>query len=456
MNRPFGNDFIVATPSLDQLGQRLYSEEMQRQAQNRANIKSLDDEFSKNVSGIRDADVEDLTKLYQDYKMSTQEQMRRKGGISPKDQMDLLRKKAAMYKLINESKSEKEREELDTKRYAMKPDDFNEDASKLMIEGRKLPLSKKREYSYTDASGKQIVLDLTNSENFRWQDKTNWQPILQKAGGTLAQRGQQVIVDLPGGLEQEITTYKGGNDPVEFYQSIIGAMNTPRASQSLATRYNFTPEEAQDIMLKFEELKKTPAFKNAYGDVKFPESAGISQGGKTAMLLAMTNAINNPPIETKTTRRNLDAITKDRQQFQKEQQARSHAASFSRLIYAIKNRQLPWMNATDVASYIIGTDNGYGANQPVQYDVGKYETITGGKKPSSNSELRTDGNGGYIYGIKDGNGDFVEQGRVDAVTAQDRLTKEAAKNPAANPAIRVPKNIKNTKMQTNKKPSWAN
>lgn len=309
--RPYGNDFLVATPALQNLEQRLYVEEKQRQQQNINNAKALDDEFSKNVSSIRDADIDDLTKAYQDYKQSTQATMRQKDGVSPQQQMEVLRKKAAMYKLINESKAEREREELIGKRYTVKPDDFNDNAAELLIKGRQLPIEKKRAYKTVGADGKETIIDLTNPENILWQDKTNWQPILQKAGGTLAQRGQPVIVDLPGGLEQEITTYKGGNDPVEYFQSIIGAMNTPRASQSLAARYNFTPEEAQDIMMKFEELKKTPAFKNAYGDVKFPESAGISQGGKTAMLLAMANAINNPPTETKTKRTDL-AKVKDR------------------------------------------------------------------------------------------------------------------------------------------------
>ncbi len=300
----YGDIFAVATPALDNLHNRLYAEQRQRELMNERNVQALDNEFSRNVSNIRDADVDDLTAKYNDYKLSTQKLMRQKGGIPPQQQMEVLRKKAEMYKLINESKAEREREEMAGKRYSIKPDDFNDDAAELLIAGRNLPISKKK--TYTTKDGK--VIDLTNPENLLWTDKTNWQPILQKAGGTLVQRGHPVEKVLSGGLESEITTVKGGNDPLEYYSSIVGAMNTPRASQSLATRYNFTPEEAQDIMIKFNELKKDPAFKNAYGDVKFPDSAMLTPGTRTAMLLSMTNALNNPPTATVTRKSNKDAV----------------------------------------------------------------------------------------------------------------------------------------------------
>lgn len=316
-NRPFGNDFFVGTSKLDQLEQRLYVEGKQRELQKQREIAALDDEFSKNVTNIRDADVDDLTKAYQDYKLLSQAVMKEKRGVSPQQQMEILRKKADMYKLINESKAEREREEMVGKRYAIKPDDFNDDAAELLITGRSLPISKKRTYTTKDGR----VVDLTNPENLLWQDKTNWQPILQKAGGALTTRGQIIKTKLPGGLETEEVSYKGGNDPLEYYTSIVGAMNTPRASQSLASRYKFTPEEAQDITIKFEALQKDPAFKNAYGEIKFPESSNLTEGTRTAKLLAMVNAINNPPTPIKKVVKDLNAVMDRQEKFKRAFQA---------------------------------------------------------------------------------------------------------------------------------------
>ena len=303
--RPYGNDFIVGTPSLDRLEERLYAEQKQKEAQQQYNIKQLDDEFSKNVSNIRDADVDDFTNLYNDYKLATQSSIKNKSGTSPQQQMELLRKRANMYKLINESKAEREREEMYGKRYSTKPDDFNDNAPELLIEGRKLPISKKRNYIGADG----VAIDLTNPQNLLWQDKTNWQPILQKAGGTLNRRGESTRVKLPGGLEEEETTYKGLSSPVDYYQSIVGAaMSSPRGAKSLSNRYQFTPEEAQDITIKFEALKNTPEFKAAYGDVKFPEFADMTEGTRTAKLLAMTHALNNPIVAEKKNIKNTKGI----------------------------------------------------------------------------------------------------------------------------------------------------
>lgn len=91
--RPYGNDFLVDTPALDRLHQNLYLEQKNRELQRQREVAALDDEYSRNVSQIKDADVDDLTKAYSDYKQSTQQAMKQKGGTSPQQQLELLRKK---------------------------------------------------------------------------------------------------------------------------------------------------------------------------------------------------------------------------------------------------------------------------------------------------------------------------------------------------------------------------
>ena len=421
--RPYGNNFIVETPSLDRMEQRLYAEQKQKEAQQQYNIKQLDDEFSKNVSNIRDADVDDFTSLYNDYKSATQSSIKNKGGTSPQQQMELLRKRANMYKLINESKAEREREEMYGKRYSTKPDDFNDNAPELLIEGRKLPISKKRNYIGADG----VAIDLTNPQNLLWQDKTNWQPILQKAGGTLNRRGESTKVKLPGGLEEEETTYKGLSSPVDYYQSIVGAaMSSPRGAKSLSNRYQFTPEEAQDITIKFEALKNTPEFKAAYGDVKFPEFADMTEGTRTAKLLAMTHALNNPIVAEKKKVKDLDAITKNRQQFAIEQQQRGHQNSLSRLfVYAGIRNQTP-ENIQNNVDGVINThiESARGNNGQVVTDDETFETLTG-KGKGRNSVLLIDEQGNYSYGKKDTEtGKLVIEGTIPYELGKTKLTKK--------------------------------
>lgn len=465
-NRPFGNDFFVNTPKLDQLEQRMYAEQKQREAKIGRDINALDEEFSKNVTNIRDADVDELTKAYQDYKLLSQAVMKQKKGVSPQEQMEVLRKKADMYKLINESKAEREREEMMGKRYATKPDDFNDNAAELLITGRNLPIYKKKNYATKEGG----VIDLTNPENLLWQDKINWQPILQKAGGTLTPRGQIVKTKLPGGLETEEVTYKGGSDPLEYYTSIIGAMNTPRASQSLSNRYKFTPEEAQDITMKFEALQKDPAFKNAYGEIKFPESSNLTEGTRTAKLLAMQNAINNPPTPSKKNIPNKLAITNRNEAFQLKKQAISEAGKNSRF-YAGLNRQRPGLGDYDILSLYDPKVQEIEIETPAGKDFlgrpkteKKKVTVLYKKDIDGNDEKYFEGATPYRdkndqpYYIQRSDGDY--EGNGGKVIQRTTAAIKFMGNPAAykggvltkEPVTRLPKDIKNTRMTPKPKP----
>src|SRR4051812_7401356 len=101
---PSGDAFIISTPHIDQLANRVYQEEQQDKLYRRQQDKMLDDEFARNLSGIRDADISDLTKAYGDFKLAHIALQKKRHGATPQDQLDLLRKKAGVYDIINKSK----------------------------------------------------------------------------------------------------------------------------------------------------------------------------------------------------------------------------------------------------------------------------------------------------------------------------------------------------------------
>jgi hypothetical protein len=124
---PFGDIFYPNTSATDRLSQRLYIEQKQREARNEQMNAALDNEFSKNLSGIRDVDVPDLTRLYNDWKTANINSMKQRDGVNPEQQMDLLRKKAAVYSLLSRSKSVKEYEDNVAKNGFSKPDLMEDD-----------------------------------------------------------------------------------------------------------------------------------------------------------------------------------------------------------------------------------------------------------------------------------------------------------------------------------------
>ena len=107
----FGDIFTPNTSATDRAAAQLYAEQKQREAKQQQLNAALDDEFSKNLAGIRDADIPELTQKYTDWKLANMGAMKKIGGISPQQQMDLLKKKADMYGVINESKKQKQWED---------------------------------------------------------------------------------------------------------------------------------------------------------------------------------------------------------------------------------------------------------------------------------------------------------------------------------------------------------
>lgn len=394
INAPYGDIFFSATPRIDDVAQRLHAEQKQRELQHQQQLAALDNEFSRNVSGIRDADVDDFTNLYGNYKAATKATMKKKDGVSPQEQLEVLRKKADLYKLINESKAEKEREETIAKRYGVKPDDFNDNAGELLITGRKLPLSKKRQYTVTGADGKTTTIDLSNPENYLYQDKTNWQPILNKAFGTLTPRGATVIKPVPGGLEEDQITYKAGNSPVEVAENIYGSFTKARDDQNFANRFQFSPEEAQNITLAFDELSKNPEFKNVYGDIKFRDSMNLTPGGRAAILLAKKNALENLPVASAPKRVPIKSAIMDRQFGEWKQK---NAITFGQSLQKIAaNRQ----NAT----------SGYNETSGNAFDEITGIETNGGKKIIDGTVYNADGT---LYTSPSGNGDiFIPKNRI--------------------------------------------
>lgn len=428
---PYGDAFIVGTPALDQLSNRIYAEHQQRELQRRQDNKMLDEEFSRNLSGIWDADIPELTQKYGEYKQAWQNLYKKKGGGTPQEQLEVLKKKADMYSLLGKSKEHRNWWESKVKTVQSdKKGMFADDAATQLASIRGVPSAKA---DRTTIEGK-LMYPYSLPEFDKWNKSSFGTPI--------ERRGKQTI-SANDPLKDETPVWKVGNTPNQMFENLLNTVVTKNAGKNFTglVLNSMDDQQKQDLTNRFIAKVKDPKFIAAYGEVQpFNQTALSTDLGEAVALQTMRNFVDLPIPEPKIESViNADRAKTRSEKFAKEQQARNHAASLQRLRESIAAGRIPWMNATQTASYVIDADKTVGENQPVKFDLGKYETITGGVTPSLNSELRSDGNGGYIYGIKNTQGEFIEKGRVDAVTAQDRLTKEAAKNKVENPAIKTPK-----------------
>lgn len=327
VNRPpFGNAYFIDTPQLDELSNRIYTEERQRERDRQQQNRMMDDEFARNLSGIRDSDIGDLTKAYGDYKIAYQNSMRKRNGVSPEEQLEVLRKKAAIYDVLNQSKQEKQWEDMQAKGIQNdKKGIYADNAHELLINRRRTPISKlnreldqKLLYPYS-------VPDLTKE--------------------LATARGQKRKVEIPLGqsktdpLKDEFEVYEAGNTPNQFYNSLLNDVVAKNQGRNFSALMNNKYDEQQLENLKNRYYAKIndPKFIAVYGKPEpLPESSNQTDLGRAVAIQTMEEIANLPePTGKKISVANQSRSMEARQKFAMEQQARAQKNSLSRLyVYA--------------------------------------------------------------------------------------------------------------------------
>lgn len=277
----FGDIFTPNTSATDKLAQQIFAQEAARKAQEARDAKALDDEFSKNLSGVWDADVTEIAKKYGDWKMANIQLMKKKNA-SPQDQMAVLQKKADMYNTIAGSKAYKERHGGLVKQVANDSKGvFADDAAQQLIARHKVPSwqqpadDSKLLYPYS-------VPDFAKSNEASFGKPTPKQIV-----------GGQSKLDP---AKDEIKTYIVGNNPNQMFDYVLNDVTTKNKGKNYAgfVLNSMSDAEKEDITNRFLTLTKDPAFIEAYGDVKpFSPLALSTDLGKAVALQTMKNFVNN-------------------------------------------------------------------------------------------------------------------------------------------------------------------
>jgi len=276
----FGDIFTPNTSATDKLAQQIFAQEAARKAQEARDAKQLDDEFAKNLSGVWDADVPEIVKKYGDWKVANIQLMKKKNA-SPKDQMEVLQKKADMYNTIAGSKTYKERHAGLVKQVANDSKGvFADDAAQQLIARHKVP---------------------------SWQQPTDDSKLLYPysvpdfAKSNEASFGKPTPKQIVGGkskldpAKDEIKTYSVGNNPNQMFDYTLNDVATKNKGKNYAgfVLNSMSDAEKEDITNKFLALTKDPTFIEAYGEVKpFSPLALSTDLGKAVALQTMKNFVN--------------------------------------------------------------------------------------------------------------------------------------------------------------------
>lgn len=317
---PFGDAFIFNTPHIDQLSNQLYQEQRQKEAYQEQQNKSLDDEFSRNLTGIRDADIGKLTQAYGDFKQANMNVIKNK-NITPEQQLDVLRKKANVYDVINQSKSRKEWETGIGKQIMTdKKGLYADDAHQRLIQMMKTP------YDQVNPDEDQKLLYQYSMPDLDKEIKNA--------------QGKPIAVETPtvkstiDPLKDEKKVYTVGNNPYQFASALGSSVVTSNKKRSFEGIYlnKYNDQELSDLTDKYNAKVNSPEFIEAYGKPQ-PLPATDTDFGKALAIRTMEEYANKNVTPKIVSTPNEARVTANRQAFQKQRQQASfaHAVEMQRV-----------------------------------------------------------------------------------------------------------------------------
>lgn len=218
---PYGSIFSADTPALDQLSNRLYQEQRQQEQQRKKEQAMLDEEFAKNMANIKDIDVPEISKLYGDWKLDAQDIMK-SGAVSPERQLANLRKKAEIYKALNSSKAEKQRDEEDAKLGRTHPENLIDEYDKVLTQRRKTPTSQLYSTIIKRPDGREVSLG--DYDLMYRGDNYNSAEDFTKSKGSL-------LPNMRTEGDKDVTYQSYGNTPEQVKQYYLGLMGKRDANK---------------------------------------------------------------------------------------------------------------------------------------------------------------------------------------------------------------------------------
>lgn len=311
---PYGDIYSVPTTAVDNISKRLIAQQQLKEQQERADNKALDDEFSRNMSGMRDADIGDLTKAYGNFKAAHIALQKKGAKATTEDQLNALRAKAAVSEVIQKSKQRKEQEKFYGSDIMKNPNKYVRGAHGQLVEIMRRPVSQDGD------------ADLFEPLNYKG-NMTNLQKIFANAAGKEIKMDDE-IVDNEKELRKDVTHVSRMANAVEYYRSILGQVVDEQTEDDLirSVATNISPELYNATKLQYEQMMADPVMRKRLGmtGIDLPPDEGLTEPERAAKYLAMTHQLAAKPVlKVGTPIYSKDAVMDRQEGFRKAQQARS-------------------------------------------------------------------------------------------------------------------------------------
>lgn len=311
----YGEIFTIPTQYIDNIANKLYAEQKQRQAQQQQDIKGMDDMFARNVSGVRDEDIPEIAQSYNEWKTAKIKLAKNPNNKNRiQDELEAQRKMVKTSQQIGNSKQMLKTLQDNGKRVAAKPDDHFDDAPSLISMTNGVPTSQFSTLLRPDPngeldpiSGKVKMVGFDPADYNSYVDRgnvKNWQPIMKSAVGSLKDVtpiSEDYKDDKGLVLGQKVTPIKATASPTSYMANMSQYVYSGVGRMKHFTnsfKESYTDDNATKIATEYyEQAKNNPLWKQAWGEngIAIPPEALANPNTRVLALNSMEYALNNPP-----------------------------------------------------------------------------------------------------------------------------------------------------------------
>lgn len=323
ISMPWGDAFLVQTPTLDRWSQQMYIEQKQRQAKQQQEDALLDANLQKEIGKVRSVDTPDVIQAYHDYKQGRKQllfnkQLQKDPLAFNQAQQKVLQDYQRVFATANKSAEVKEMtKNLGSIGGSDRADDYGQRLNTLM----NTPISQLQNHPVYGN-------ELLDVDKYRYGgSNTDFGKMLKEAvGATRKISGKEQLVD--NGLQYKTPVFEYANTPAQVKDYLLGAMALHQAARSAEYNWDHTPDkEIEDTLKAYQSLPKDYWEKIGLSEPQDLRSKNPdSKAENYASLLAMKDAISRAPKEgTPIYRENKSAVMALQEAKEKRMEAIRHA-----------------------------------------------------------------------------------------------------------------------------------
>ena len=323
---PYGDAFIVQTPTLDRWSQQMYIEQKQRQAKQQQEDAAIDATLQKEVGKVRSVDTPEVIQAYHDYKQGRKQllfnkELQKDPLAFNQAQQKVLQDYQRVFTTANKSEELKNmQKELSTDRIK-NPNAYADDFGQRMATLMNTPVSKVGQH--------EVYGDLTNWDKYMYGgSNTDFGKMVRDGVGHTPRKYYGKEVPIEGGLQYKTPVYEYGNTPSQVKDYLVGAMSMRQAGRDAAYQWDRLPEkEIEETIKAYQSLPKDYWEKIGLKEPQdlFPKNPD-NKAENYASFLAMKDAISRAPIEGKPEfRKDEAAMMRAQEAKERRMQALRHA-----------------------------------------------------------------------------------------------------------------------------------